>query len=190
MGLPLHLFSQSTMAIETQTINCWSKKWTLKNEKALTEGIDALDDYCFKKSLIGKRTVKDYEKFANDTSPFFLPPSLADYDKIVVALKGAAAGAPDVSFFQDCFEPFWLNKINQIDTSDALLNIGKIFIGMKNSGSMDDVYMRTVFFKGLTDQDLQRPLVKAIYYVFIRYNNYIFRGNHDKFIPPPPLEDK
>lgn len=181
-----YTFSQSSQEIENKTLSCWSIQWTQKTETFLSEGISTLDNYYYKKRLIGERTIKDYEFFSNSTKEISIDKPIKDYDKIILVMKGPNDGAPNMAdIYDDCFGPAWFSQMNKLDSMDVLFRLAEGLIDFSKLSTPDNWALRQYFFQVIKEGDMKRPLIKAIYYFFITSNSFLFghQKSHSFTVP-------
>jgi hypothetical protein len=185
--------SSNSTKLEQETLDCWSESWTKKDSKALYEGFEALDDYLFSKGYIGNRNIEDYKKFANDTYVIQLSPSVENFDEIALSYGSSWPGAPDLTFARKCFHDLWFVKMDSLNSTDALLRIGKLVKELIDAGDPSFESLRIDFFKNLTIEEFNRPLIKSIYYFMIVQKKIKFTSSpsipdpNAPSPPPPPV---
>ncbi|TND08593.1 MAG: hypothetical protein FD123_2097 [Bacteroidetes bacterium] len=151
---------------EESTMQCWSKNWTGKDEKTLSAGINALEEYLLAKGLLKERNMPAYMTFAADSTKIRIPKSTPHQEEIYLALTGNLPGAPDVGAMGKCFETNWFSQLSNLDSTDVVARTGRLIKALADAGAVDTKAVRVGFFKGMTESDMQRPLIKAVFYFF------------------------
>lgn len=187
--------SPASLEIEQATLKCWNENWGQEKGYDISKGIIQLDNYLFSKGLLGKRSVEDYKKFFNDTAIIFIPDSVKGSRDMNIALNSDFEGAPNIEGMIKCWETNWFKKLSTLDTSDVLHHTGVMVENLAKAGNPDFQVILNGFFTGLTEEELDRPLLKDIaYFVFWKT-----RGGktHIQFVhpdtgsemPPPPTSN-
>lgn len=159
--------SPVSLEIEQATLKCWNENWGQEKGYDISKGIMELDNYLFSKGLLGKRSVEDYKKFFNDTAIIHIPDSVKGSREMNIALNSDFEGAPNIEGMIKCWETNWFKKLSALDTSDVLHHTGMMVENLSKAGNPDFKVILNKFFSGLTQEELDRPLVKDIaYFVF------------------------
>lgn len=174
--------SPESLEIEKATLQCWNKNWVPRDGYDITKGIVVLDDYLFSKGLLGKRTVEDYKKFFNDTTVIYIPDSVKGSKEMNEALNSDFEGTPNIEGMVKCWEQNWFTKMKTLDTADVLHRTGKLVQNLSKSGDADFKMVLDSFFNGMTEADMNRPLVKDIaYFIFWKTRG---KKTHIQFVHP------
>lgn len=197
--LPLFLFvlllsceqkpttSPESLAMEKEILKCWNKNWVETDGYDITKGITQLDEYLFSKGLLGKRTVEDYRKFFNDTAIVFIPDSVKGSNEMKIALNNEFEGEPNIEGMVRCWETNWFAKMNTLDTSDVIQQTGILVEKLSKAGDTDFKIILDDFFRGMSQEELDRPLIKDIaYFIFWKTRA---RKTHIQFLRPGLDED-
>lgn len=178
--------SPESLEIENATIKCWNENWGQDKGYDISSGIIKLDDYLFSKGLLGKRTVEDYKKFFNDTAVIYIPDSVKGSSEMNTALNSDFEGAPNIEGMIKCWETNWFKKLSTLDTADVLYQTGTLVKDLSNAGNPDFKLVLEKFFTGMTEKEMNRPLVKDIaYFIFWKTRT---GKTHIQFVHPNPNE--
>ncbi|MDQ3110946.1 MAG: hypothetical protein M3R17_13720 [Bacteroidota bacterium] len=179
--------TKESLEIEKSTLACWNENWVDTKGYDISKGITQLDDYLFSKGLLGKRTVEDYKNFFNDTAIVFIPDSVKGSMDMRIALNTEFDGAPNIEGMIKCWETNWFNKLNTLDTADVLHGTGVLVEKLSGGGDIEFRLILDDFFKGMTEEEMKRPLVKDIaYFIFWKTRA---RETHIKFVHPDVMSN-
>lgn len=158
--------------IEKAALDCWSQNWTHEKNYDITAGIKLVDNYLFAHGYLGKRTPDDYRKFFTDPETVSIPDSVPGSDKMLLALNSDFGATPNVQGMIACWKTSWFEKMNMLDSNNVIYRTGKLVKALAETGPPDVNIAAQEFFKNLTQEEMDRPLIKNIaYFIFWKSSN-------------------
>ena len=153
--------------IEKAALDCWSKNWSKTAGFDISTGINKADEYLFAHGYLGKRYVDDYRRFFTGVTQIYIPDSVPGSADMIASLNSDFSGVPDIDALQSCWKVSWFDKMSTLDSNDVIRRMGKMVQKLAQSGPPEISAASDEFFNGLTQEEMNRPLVKDVaYFIF------------------------
>jgi hypothetical protein len=153
----------------TESAECICKAWGAPSDssgKKTADGFLLLDHYLLEFGFIGKGTLDDYHKFANDTARIVIPTNTDSIEKIRLVVYSGHASSDDAGAIGKCFDNLY-NETKDLDKSDGLKRLGKLLYSYRETGIIDKTAFYREFFDGLTESDFKKPIFKYVFYLLL-----------------------